>query len=155
MSQILKLTNMSGVNKVILIGRLGKDPEIRAFENGVKKASFSLATSEYYKDKEGKKIEQTEWHNVVCWRNLAEFAEQYLTKGKLIFLEGKLKTRSWEDNGMKKYITEVEANNFTILSSKSDDEKPTELKVVPGSSTGNTPENINENFENATDDLPF
>ena len=153
--QILKLTNMSGVNKVILIGRLGKDPEIRAFENGVKKASFSLATSEYYKDKEGKKIEQTEWHNIVCWRNLAEFAEQYLTKGKLIFLEGKLKTRSWEDNGMKKYITEIEANNFTILSSKSDDEKPTELKVVPGSSIGNVPENINENFENATDDLPF
>lgn len=146
---------MSGVNKVILIGRLGKDPEIRAFENGVKKASFSLATSEYYKDKEGKKIEQTEWHNIVCWRNLAEFSEQYLTKGKLIFLEGKLKTRSWEDNGIKKYFTEIEANNFTILSSKMEDEKPTESKIILDSSSGSTLVNNGDDLENPSDDLPF
>jgi len=146
---------MSGVNKVILIGRLGKDPEIRAFENGVKKASFSLASSEYYKDKEGKKIEQTEWHNIVCWRNLAEFSEQYLTKGKLIFLEGKLKTRSWEDNGIKKYFTEIEANNFTILSSKMEDEKPTESKIILDSSSGSTLVNNGDDLENPSDDLPF
>lgn len=146
---------MSGVNKVILIGRLGKDPEIRAFENGIKKASFSLATSEYYKDKEGKKIEQTEWHNIVCWRNLAEFAEQYLTKGKLIFLEGKLKTRSWDDNGTKKYFTEVEANNFTILSSKVEEEKPTESKINLDSSPATTIVTGDDASENFSDDLPF
>lgn len=147
---------MSGVNKVILIGRLGKDPEIRAFENGVKKASFSLATSEYYKDKEGKKIEQTEWHNIVCWRNLAEFSERYLTKGKMIFVEGKIKTRSWEDGGNKRYITEIEANNFTILSSKSDDEKASELKVDTGSNSDPGKSNDLENdFSSEADDLPF
>ena len=146
---------MSGVNKVILIGRLGKDPEIRAFENGVKKASFSLATSEYYKDKEGKKIEQTEWHNIVCWRNLAEFSEQYLTKGKLIFLEGKLKTRSWDDNGIKKYFTEIEANNFTILSSKVEEEKPTESKINLDSAPATTIVTSDDVSENFSDDLPF
>ena len=106
---------MSGINKVILIGRLGKDPEVRAFEGGTKKAFFTLATSEIYKDKEGKKVEQTEWHNIVCWRNLAEIAEKYLTKGKQIYLEGRLRTRSWEDNGVKKYVTEIEATTFTML----------------------------------------
>ena len=99
------------VNKAILVGRIGKDPEIRAFENGVKKASFPMATSEYYKDKEGKRVEQTEWHNIVCWRKLAEFSEQFLTKGKLIYVEGRIRTRSWEDNGVKKYTTEIEANS--------------------------------------------
>lgn len=112
---------MSGINKVILIGRLGKDPEVRAFEGGTKKASFTLATSEVYKDKEGKKVEQTEWHNIVCWRNLAEIAEKYLTKGKQIYLEGRLRTRSWEDNGVKKYVTEIEASTFTMLGTKQED----------------------------------
>ena len=79
---------MSGINKVILIGRLGKDPDIRTFETGVKKASFTMATSEIRKDKEGNRTELTEWHNIVCWRNLAENAEKYLTKGKQIYLEG-------------------------------------------------------------------
>lgn len=114
---------MSGINKVILIGHLGKDPEVRTFENGTKKANFSLATTEYYKDKDGNRQEQTEWHNIVCWRNLAEIAEKYLTKGKLIYVEGKIKTRSWEDNGAKKYITEIEANTFTMLGQKSDDNR--------------------------------
>ena len=121
---------MSGINKVILVGRLGKDPEVRALENGSKRATFTMATSEIYKDKEGKKIEQTEWHNIVCWRNKAEFAEAYLSKGKLIYLEGKLRTRSWEDNGIKKYITEIEAHNLQILSSKSEESKPTEYQVI-------------------------
>ena len=112
---------MSGVNKVILIGRLGKDPEIRTFENNVKKASFTMATSEYYRDKSGNRVEATEWHNIICWRNLAENAEKYLNKGKMIYLEGRLRTRSWDDNGQKRYITEIEANTFTILSPKGDD----------------------------------
>ena len=111
---------MAGINKVILIGNLGRDPEVRTFENGTKKANFTLATSENYKDKEGKIVEQTEWHNIFCWRNLADIAEKYLTKGKQIYLEGKLRTRSWEDNGAKKYITEIEATTFTMLGTKND-----------------------------------
>lgn len=106
---------MSGVNKVILIGNLGRDPEVRTFENGAKKATFTLATSENYKDKENKVVEVTEWHNIVCWRNLAEIAERYLTKGKQIYLEGRLRTRSWEENGTKRYMTEIEASTFTML----------------------------------------
>jgi len=144
---------MSGVNKVILIGRLGKDPEVRAFENNVKKASFPLATSENRKDKEGNKIELTEWHNIVCWRNLAEVAEQFLTKGRMIYLEGKIRTRSWEDNGTKKYFTEIEASTFTMLGSK-EDGKPTETQVpnVPPPLVEAMPET---SAPELADDLPF
>ena len=145
---------MSGVNKVILIGRLGKDPEVRAFENNVKKASFSLATSEFRKDKEGNKIETTEWHNIYCWRYLAETAEQFLTKGKLIYLEGKLRTRSWEENGGKKYITEIEATTFTMLGPK-EENKATEKQVAnlpPPPPPVTAPEAPVPDF---ADDLPF
>ena len=83
---------MSGVNKVILIGHLGKDPEVRTFENGSKKVTFPLATSETYKDKDGNRKELTEWHNVVCWRNLADIAEKFLRKGRLLYVEGRLRT---------------------------------------------------------------
>jgi len=145
---------MSGVNKVILIGRLGKDPETRAFEGNVKKTSFPLATSEVRKDKEGNKIETTEWHNIVCWRNLAEIAEQFLTKGKLIYLEGKIRTRSWEDNGVKRYITEIEASTFSMLGPK-DETKPTEAQVQnlpPPPVVEKVPETTEPDF---SDDLPF
>jgi single-strand DNA-binding protein len=145
---------MSGVNKVILIGRLGKDPEMRAFDGNVRKASFPLATSEIRKDKEGNKIETTEWHNIVCWRNLAETAEQFLSKGKLIYLEGKIRTRSWEDNGVKKYITEIEAWTFTMLGSK-DEHKSTETQVqnLPQPPiVEKVPETAEPDF---SDDLPF
>lgn len=98
---------MAGINKVILVGNLGNDPNVLTFENGVKKATFSLATNETYKDKEGNRVEQTEWHNIVVWRGLAEVAEKFLRKGSLIYLEGKIKTRSYEQNGIKKYITEI------------------------------------------------
>lgn len=109
---------MAGVNKVILIGNLGKDPEIIAFETA-KKATFPLATTEYFKNKEGQKIEQTEWHNIVCWRGLADIAEKILKKGTQIFIEGKLRTRSWEDkDGNKRYITEVVADNFSVLANR-------------------------------------
>ena len=118
---------MIGVNKVILIGNLGKNPDVVAFQqdrndensNVVKKASFPLATTEYRKNKEGERVEQTEWHNVVCWRTLAEIAEKILRKGTQIYVEGKLQTRSWEDrDGNKRYITEVVADNFTVLANK-------------------------------------
>ncbi|MDR1112634.1 MAG: single-stranded DNA-binding protein [Bacteroidales bacterium] len=147
---------MSGINKVILIGRLGKDPEIRSFENGVKKAFFTLATSEIRKDKEGNRTEQTEWHNIVCWRNLAEIAEKYLSKGKLIYLEGKLRTRSWEENGSKRYITEVEVSTFTMLGSKADENTKSVAVQVPAG------EIVPESFESeetfvaeSSDGLPF
>jgi single-strand DNA-binding protein len=111
---------MSGINKVILVGHLGKDPEVRHLEGGVTVASFPLATSESF-NKDGKRIEQTEWHNIVLWRGLAEVASKYLTKGKLVYIEGKLRTRSFEDREkVKKYVTEVVAENFTLLGRKSD-----------------------------------
>ncbi|MBR4135474.1 MAG: single-stranded DNA-binding protein [Bacteroidales bacterium] len=146
---------MSGINKVILIGRLGKDPETRTFEGGVKKSSFTLATSEYRKDKDGNRIELTEWHNIVCWRNLAEVAEKYLNKGKMIYVEGKLRTRNWEDNGIKHYITEVEASTFTMLESRPAGE--TAPVATQNANMGNTVPQpaMEEPVSNETDDLPF
>lgn len=148
---------MSGVNKVILIGRLGKDPDVRTFENGVKKASFTMATSEYRKDKDGNRIELTEWHNIVCWRNLAENAEKYLNKGKMIYLEGKLRTRSWDDNGVKHYITEIETNTFTILSTKSEGEgsQPVVTQVQNVAAAPTAPEPTYAPLPETNDDLPF
>ena len=110
---------MSGsVNKVILIGNLGKDPEVRRLENGAVLASFSIATSESYVDKQsGDKKEITDWHDVVLWRGLAEVAEKYLVKGTKIYVEGKLKKRSWQDKeGVTRYSTEVVGDEMTILS---------------------------------------
>ena len=111
---------MSGVNKVILVGHLGKDPEIRYLEGNVSVASFPLATSETY-NKDGKRVEQTEWHNIVMWRGLADVAVKYLTKGKLVYIEGRLRTRTYEyKEGMRRYATEVVAETFTLLGRKSD-----------------------------------
>ena len=110
---------MSGsVNKVILIGNLGKDPEVRRLENGAVLASFSIATSESYVDKQsGDKKEITDWHDIVLWRGLAEVAEKYLMKGTKIYVEGKLKKRSWQDKeGVTRYSTEVVGDEMTILS---------------------------------------
>lgn len=155
---------MSGINKVILVGRLGKDPEVRAFEGGVKKANFTMATSEFRKDKEGNRTEITEWHNIVCWRNLAEIAEKFLTKGKMIYLEGKLRTRSWEDNGNKRYITEIEATTFTMLSSKNDETEQKIGNATTGQVTQSMPtppvmpQAPDASYTEAaseTDDLPF
>ena len=110
------------VNKVILIGNLGKDPEIRRLDNNVVVASFTLATSETYTDKStGEKKELTDWHDIVMWRGLAEVAEKYLKKGMKIFVEGKLKKKSWQDKeGNVRYSTEIVADEMTILSSKNE-----------------------------------
>lgn len=144
---------MSGINKVILVGHLGKDPEVRHLEGGVTVASFPLATSETY-NKDGKRVEQTEWHNIVLWRGLAEVASKYLQKGKLVYIEGKLRTRSFEDKEkVKKYVTEVVAENFTMLGRKSDFEN------TP--SSNGTPKSENEYVTPSNDsvaetgDLPF
>ncbi len=144
---------MSGINKVILVGRLGRDPEVKTFEGGAKKASFSLATSEVYKDKNGNKVEKTEWHNIICWRRWADIVEQYVTKGKLLYVEGKLRTRSWEENGAKRYITEIEVNFLSFLSAKSEEgNKPTETKLEPPTPQGAIPE---PEVPDYVDDLPF
>ena len=111
---------MRGVNKVILVGNLGKDPDVQYLEGGVARARFSIATNEGYVDRNGNRVDQTEWHNIVLWRKQAEIAEKYLRKGSQIYLEGKLRNRSWEDNGVKKYITEIQGDNFIMLDRKDD-----------------------------------
>ncbi len=142
---------MSGINKVILVGHLGKDPEIRHLDNNVTVASFPLATSETF-NKDGKRVEQTEWHNIVMWRGLAELAEKFLHKGKLVYIEGKIRTRSYEDReNIKRYITEIVADNFTMLGRKSDFESQ---QNSAGSSENINPVNFKEN-ENEDDGLPF
>jgi single-strand DNA-binding protein len=129
---------MSGINKVILVGHLGKDPEMRTLEGGVSVTSFPLATSETF-NKDGQKVEQTEWHNIVMWRGLADVAVKFLQKGKLVYIEGKLRTRSFEDKeGVKKYTTEVVAENFTMLGRKSDfelDNTPRQSAKGPGNNS--------------------
>ena len=110
---------MAGINKVILVGRLGRDPEVRYTPNGVPVASFSIATSEEWKDKEtGEKRERTEWHRIEAWRRLAEICGEYLNKGKQVYIEGKLQTDAWEDrDGNKRYTTKIVAQNMQMLDS--------------------------------------
>ncbi len=110
---------MAGVNKVILVGRLGMEPEIKSFENGSKVARLRIATTESYTNKEGQRIEQTEWHTVTMWRHLADFAEKYLTKGSLVYIEGKLRTRTWKDaEGNDRFNTEIEALSMQMLGNR-------------------------------------
>lgn len=138
---------MTGVNKVILVGNLGKDPEMRYLENGNTKASFTLATNETYKKKEGGRVTTTEWHNVVAWSPLAQVAEQYLQKGKQVYIEGKLTHRSYVDKeGQTKYTTEVVAQNLVLLGgSKPDAPKASDIQ-----------NRTNDTIEDAgSDGLPF
>jgi len=119
---------MAGVNKVILIGNLGKDPEVRYLDNGVAVANFSLATTENYKNKAGERVSQTEWHNIVLWRGLAEVAEKWLKKGSSVYVEGKIRTRKWEDkDGNTRYSTEILGDNMTMLGGKPSSETPVEV----------------------------
>ena len=107
------------LNKVILIGRLGADPEIRYMQDGTMVTNFRLATDEAYKSKSGEKVQKTEWHKIVTFRKLAEICGNYLTKGKLVYIEGKIQTRAWEDKeGVKRYTTEIVASNMQMLDSK-------------------------------------
>ena len=140
------------VNKVILIGNLGKDPEVRHLENGAVVANFPIATSETYKDRNsGEKKTQTDWHNIVMWRGLAEIAEKYLKKGSSVYVEGKLRTRSWEDKeGNTRYTIEVVADNMTMLGRAGDGGSDS------SSQQSNTTSNSDVSaFEDDTDDLPF
>ena len=111
-----------GLNKVMIIGHLGRDPEMRALPSGQQVANFSLATSRRYKDRDGNRKDETEWHNIVVFGKQAEIAGQYLTKGKMVFVEGRIQTRSWDDkeSGKKQYKTEIICDNFQMLGSKGD-----------------------------------
>lgn len=150
---------MAGVNKVIIIGNLGKDPEVRTVSTGAQVARLAVATSESYTNKEGQKIEQTEWHNIVLWRGLANIAEKYLKKGNRVYIEGKLKSRQYDDkDGIKRYVTEIEAVDMQLL-----DRAPSSGGSYSGqSTTSNQTENSysgglqnNENPLPENDDLPF
>ena len=114
---------MAGINKVILVGRLGRDPEVRYTPSGATVANFSIATSDEWKDKEtGQKQEKTEWHRIVAWRRLGEICGEYLRKGKQVYIEGKLQTRSWEDrDGNKRYTTEIVAQSMQMLDAQTRD----------------------------------
>jgi len=132
---------MAGVNKAILVGNLGKDPEVKYLDNGVAVANFSLATTESYKNKQGERVNQTEWHNIVLWRGLAEVAEKYLKKGSNVYIEGRIKTRKWEDKeGVTKYTTEILGDNMTMLGGKPMSESKSEGVSEP---------------QDPKDDLPF
>ena len=146
---------MAGINKVILVGNLGKDPEVMTYENGVKRAAFSLATTESYKDKSDNWVEQTEWHNIVLWRWLAE---KNLIKGDKIYLEGKIRTRSWDDeNGNKRYTTEIQGEKVLKISSSGggggyQQEGASPQASEPAATTQNTATTPSSGED---DDLPF
>ncbi len=146
------------VNKVILIGNLGKDPEVRVLDSGAKLARFPLATSESYQDKQsGERREITEWHNIVVWRGLADVAESYLRKGSKVFVEGKIRTRNWQDEtGNTRYSTEIIADNFTMLTPRQEGQQmgnspyPTQEPAKPTTPMGNDLTSSDDD-----DDLPF
>lgn len=146
---------MSGVNKVILIGNLGADPEVRHLQNDVTVANFNLATSETYKDRQtGEKREQTEWHRVVVWRGLAEVVEKYVKKGSKVYVEGKLRTRKWEKDGIERYTTEIMADNLTMLDSKPAYDGPPQANTPrPAEVAPSAPVTADPGSDD--DDLPF
>lgn len=135
---------MSSLNKAMLIGRLGRDPEVRFTSSGQAVANFSMATDESYKDSSGEKVQKTEWHRIVLWGKLAEVAQQYLKKGSLVYIEGKLQTREWEKDGEKKYQTEVVGFSLQMLSGK-----PEEKSEAKPSTKSPKPRAISD------EDIPF
>ncbi len=140
------------VNKVILVGNLGRDPEVRHLENGAVVSNFSLATSESYKDRNsGELVTNTDWHNIVLWRGLAEIAEKYLKKGDKVYIEGKIRSRSYQDQeGVTKYITEIVGDNLVMMG------KPEGGSGSPQSSPSTSDTKVNEfTGETEEDDLPF
>lgn len=136
------------VNKVILVGNVGKDPEVRYLDNNITVAKFPLATSENFKNKNGERVESTEWHNIVLWNKLAEVAEKYVKKGTQLYIEGRIKTRSYEKDGAKHYMTEIFANTMQMLGKKTTENGPSAEPVV-------SEEEPQTDSVNEADDLPF
>ena len=168
---------MASVNKVILVGNLGRDPEVRYMPNGEAVCNFSIATTENWKDKSGVKQEKTEWHNIVMYRKLAEIAGEYLKKGRPVYVEGRLQTRKWEKDGVTRYTTEIIADNMQMLGSKGDGGS-SGASYDGGMDQGAAPEDMNQaparqssaqqapaaqgaaksgggNFDDFEDDIPF
>lgn len=142
------------VNKVILVGNAGKDAEVRHIDNGVAVATFSLATSETYTAKNGEKVTSTEWHNIVAWRGLGEFAGKYIQKGRQLYVEGQIRTRSYDDkDGVKKYITEIVANSIQLLGRKENGGSSGDEYQKPEEKL--SAEDNNFSAGEVADDLPF
>jgi len=143
---------MAGVNKAIIIGNLGRDPEMRYTPEGLAIANFSIATSEEWKDKtSGEKRERTEWHRIVAFGRLGEICGEYLNKGKKVYIEGRIQTRDWEDkDGVKRYTTEIVAGQMQMLDSKGSTSKP---QASPGFNMPDMPETSGPEFKD--DDIPF
>lgn len=151
---------MSGVNKAILIGRVGKDPEVKTLGTGNMVANFSIATSETFKDKAtGEKKETTTWHNIVIWGKLCEIVAKYVHKGDLLYVEGKITNRSWEKDGVTRYTTEIVVNNITMLGSKKGGQEASTIPAVKSSSADeafdNLPSTVSSPATDGSDELPF
>ena len=144
------------INKVILLGNVGKDPEVKYFDNESSVANFSLATSETYTNKNGEKVTNTEWHNIQAWRGLAKVVEKYVRKGDLIYIEGRIKTRSYDDkDGNKKYITEILADEMKMLGSRGNKDNVGYNSTSSNSISSSVQDNISVDSGNDIDDLPF
>jgi single-strand DNA-binding protein len=140
------------INKIILVGNVGKDPEVRTVGTD-KVANFSLATTETYKNKDGEKVKNTQWHNIVAWKHLAELCEKYITKGKQLYIEGSVNYRSYEKGGETKYITEVKATSIQMLGSKSDSgQSNQDFSNLPGPDKTNLEQS---DYSCGDQDLPF
>ena len=147
----------NGINKVILIGHLGKDPDIQVFD-GVKRAAFTLATDESYRDKDGNKVERVEWHSISMWRGLADVAERFLRKGAKVYIEGKLRTRTYPDeSGKQRYFTEILADNMVMLDKKESGDMPSAKPVAapPAPQFEQLPDSDITAAPPVDDDLPF
>ncbi len=149
---------MAGVNKVILIGNLGSDPEVRHLSSGSVVANFNIATSESYTNKSGERVTQTEWHRIELWDGLAKIAEQYLKKGNSVYIEGKLKTENWQDSdGNNRTTTRIRAINMTMLGSRNSDSGDQNAESEQPSSQPSTQADqaASVQQDDETDDLPF
>ena len=141
---------MASINKVILIGNLGRDPEVRYTQNGTAVANIALATNEVWNDKAGQKQERTEWHRVVVWAKQAEIAKEYLTKGRQIYVEGSLQTRQWDDkDGQKRYTTEIRCQRFVMLGGRGE-----RTESAAGGGPGPEPE-MPQDMSYSDEDIPF
>jgi len=163
---------MASVNKVILVGNLGRDPEMRYMPNGEAVCNFSIATTDNWKDKNGQKQERTEWHNIVIYRKLAEIAGEYLKKGRPVYIEGRLQTRKWEKEGVTRYTTEIIADQMQMLGGREGGGNTYEVmdedQSMPSSPSQGSPSQVSaprqapaakpaggSNFDDFEDDIPF